>query len=760
MVTDTHKDPDELLRGIGSEDRQEGGNVDADSNVQESTETSPAIVCNVPSAIRMNSGCLEVRGGMICGISNKVEKMIVKVSFKCSQCGIINEVNSYPHPRFAYEVPSKSKPTKCASCNDNSFRDYEYQVVNALQIELQDLDTFSDLERLPVILFDDDTTNVSTGEQVVVTGSIQKIRRNDRLLPFLFASSIRYHNRKELIITPQDVEEIKNFANGKGNVIDLLVSKFAPSVIGYEHVKKGLLLCAANSGKDSISRRLRINALLVGETGLDKSALLRAETEIVPNSKYCSTLNSSVRSLIAIVTQENEHYMLRVGPVPAASGAICAINEIGRMNYDDQAGFLDAMQEGKIPFGKYGFNITLDGSATFIMSANPTNNSSWRNAEKIDLNELPLISPLRDRFDLLFVFRTARDRKVIADYAFKKTDPHMMSDKLYEEEEKNHDFIKKYILDCKKFHPTLSEEARIMLCEYYSSIATNFGSPRVLDGLIRISHALARLKQKDVIDCEDVKEVMEFYDVILQQLSESVAIPKNPFDFIVEEITNIVLNSEFPYDCMEAAKRACKTNESMARYIGDNFSVEHNKKLRRVRDRFAEGIDNRIVILNLKPLVLARRSSYDGNNNNSHNSIRDDDKASISKQEESYNKILHSTDLTDLTDLIERNPQSNPYDADGSQDRQDEGSDRSNRSVVKTSDIVYAEEREQLPVRHQMGNLVISDMVKTTDGSSELVDQEIRLVLKHSSAAHVFTNNDLEDVEECSIENKSGGESI
>lgn len=92
-----------------------------------------------------------------------------------------------------------------------------------------------------------------------------------------------------MIVTQQDVEKIKNFANGNDNVIDLLVSKFAPSVIGYEHVKKGLLLCAANSGKDSISRRLRINALLAGETGLDKSALWSAAAESVPTSKYCST---------------------------------------------------------------------------------------------------------------------------------------------------------------------------------------------------------------------------------------------------------------------------------------------------------------------------------------------------------------------------------------------------------------------------------------------------------------------------------------
>jgi GGDEF domain-containing protein len=61
---------------------------------------------------------------------------------------------------------------------------------------------------------------------------------------------------------------------------------------------------------------------------------------------------------------------------------------------------------------------------------------------------------------------------------------------------------------------------------------------------------------------------------------------------------------------VELAKNACKRNESVARYIGDNFSVEYNKKLRKVRDRFAERIDDRIDILKIKPFVLVRRSSY------------------------------------------------------------------------------------------------------------------------------------------------------
>ncbi|MDP9289511.1 MAG: AAA family ATPase, partial [Thermoproteota archaeon] len=422
--------------------------------------------------------------------------------------------------------------------------------------------------------------------------------------------------------------------------------------------------------EDSVSKRLRINALLVGETGLDKSALLRAAAELVPNSKYTSTLNSSVRSLIAIVVQEDDQYILRQGPVPAASGAICAINEIGRMNYEDQAGFLDAMQEGKIPFGKYGFNTTLNGSATFVMSANPTNNSSWRDAEKINLNEIPVIMPLLDRFDLFFVFRTVREKTKIAEYAFKKTDPHMMSDALQEQEDKNYDFLRKYVLYSKRFHPNLSEGARIMLVEYYFNIAIKFGSPRILDALLRITHAIARLKQKEIVETKDAIEAMEFYNVILQQLSEVVTIPKNPNDLAIDEITNILNVSRVPYDFTELVREVCKRNELVARYIGDNFSVEKNKKLRRLRDRFKEGIDNRILILKLKPLVLSWRSTYDDANNDSHKSTDNNNCYSLEgtkckipstyqreEQQEFNSDSLHSTDLSDLSD-VEKNDHS------------------------------------------------------------------------------------------------------
>jgi hypothetical protein len=55
-------------------------------------------------------------------------------------------------------------------------------------------------------------------------------------------------------------------------------------------------------------------------------------------------------------------------------------------------------------------------------------------------------------------------------------------------------------------------------------------------------------------------------------------------------------------------------------------------------------------------------------------------------------------------------------------------------------------------------NLTSDASVASDDSSVIITDNKSieKIVLKHSSAAHVFTNNDLEDVEEHGIENNSG----
>jgi len=72
-----------------------------------------------------------------------------------------------------------------------------------------------------------------------------------------------------------------------------------------------------------------------------------------------------------------------------------------------------------------------------------------------------------------------------------------------------------------------------MLIQFYASVATKTGSPRIFDTLKNISFAIARLKHKDVIEVDDADEAIEFYNVILHQLEEIVIIAKDPRDLAV-----------------------------------------------------------------------------------------------------------------------------------------------------------------------------------------------------------------------------------
>lgn len=135
----------------------------------ERAKTIPPIVVTISQALRMDGGNIKVKG-MISGSSAKVEKMYTMSGFRCGECDKVNELVNYrdSHPRFAYEIPRIGlKKVKCMQgCNSFAHEPCE-EVVSALRIELQDTETYNDLERLQIVLLGDCTKNISIGEQVI-----------------------------------------------------------------------------------------------------------------------------------------------------------------------------------------------------------------------------------------------------------------------------------------------------------------------------------------------------------------------------------------------------------------------------------------------------------------------------------------------------------------------------------------------------------------------------------------------------------------
>ena len=565
----------------------------------ENQNTSIELI-SVSEALRKHFGRMRVRGTITS--LTKLFKMIVGFKAYCDKCNKLNEV-CFPEPVFNI----KSEDRKCTNSNcQKLISNVNYDYCNAVIVELQDLEQFNDLERLSVYLFDKNTENIRVGENVIVNGQIQinELNGKKKLFPYLYVKSIEYDKNDKITLTELDIDAIKRFTNKHDSIIDELASMFDPSIIGNDHVKRGLLLSAVNSNGDTDTneRRERIHSLLIGVTGLAKSKLLRSITRLIPNSRYESGgRNSSGKSLTAIVAKEDENYVLRLGAIPLAKSAICAINEFGRTDFEDQAHFLDVMEEGEFTINKYGIHASIKSPTTIIGSANPINNSTWMDDDKIDLNEIPALKPIIDRFDLIFVFRPRKNEDEIRDYAYKKSG--FESNKIPDFS----NYVIKHLEYAKRFNPVISDEAQQMLNEFFIKIMLqdNFGSNRVLDTLFRLSKAFARLKLKMVVDGDDARDTIQFYNVVLQQYQQAVSVPTNPRDVTYNECLNILRESQVAITLEELLKQACHNNKYIERYLcfgNKPLRLRDNIKLRSVYGMLRNHTN--VNTIQEKPVVL------------------------------------------------------------------------------------------------------------------------------------------------------------
>jgi replicative DNA helicase Mcm len=552
--------------------------------------------------------------GVISGIQ-PLRKMIKGMSVQCMKCNTIYE-RRYDKPELFESYVPIEHISKCQQCKS---RDYlgrpKHENINAVIVELKDHNTFSEIDPLRIIVFGDDepayddTINIDRhiGETIIVRGDIFTVdisRRHSesKMVAYLYVSGlVNYLLRQEIDLSNEDVKAIKRFVErvGQDNIVDKLSSMFATSIIGNNYVKRGLLLCAASTTTDKTAKK--IQAILVGDPGLAKSRLLKESTKLVPNSRYESVQFATGKSLTAIVTkEEGDALILRIGPIPQAKGAIAALNEIGRMIQEDQGYMLDTMQEQEFTTNKFGQNFHVDSPTVIIGSANPQG-GSWKFSyedEKIDIDKIPMIKPLVDRFDLIFAFKDNRDESILADYASKKSEMEDRPSPDYTA------YLAKHIMYAKLRYPKpkFSYEAKDMLNQFYVSIRIRYGSPRIMETIYRIAQNIARLKLKNIVDEADAKETVQFYNFILQQLNMVVASPSNPRDAVYEECLGILMKSRFAISFEELVKSACERNKQVERYIGSSFKLEENKKLRLILDMLRN--HSRIREVKMKPVVL------------------------------------------------------------------------------------------------------------------------------------------------------------
>jgi hypothetical protein len=117
-----------------------------------------------------------------------------------------------------------------------------------------------------------------------------------------------------------------------------------------------------------------------------------------------------------------------------------------------------------------------------------------------------------------------------------------------------------------------------------------------------LAKATARLKLKHVVDAEDAKETMQFYNVILQQHKQVVSIPANPRDIAFNECVNILKDSRFAISFEELVRTASNRNEHVRRYLNGKFKLQDNIKLRPLPQMLLN--HSSLKMIQHKPMVL------------------------------------------------------------------------------------------------------------------------------------------------------------
>jgi DNA replicative helicase MCM subunit Mcm2 (Cdc46/Mcm family) len=127
------------------------------------------------------------------------------------------------------------------------------------------------------------------------------------------------------------------------------------------------------------------------------------------------------KTILGIIEVQGDTKIIKYGAIPLAKNAICVIDEIGAMPYDDQVSLFNVMEHGEFPLNKHGESKMVPAQTTIIGTSNPKNiNASWTNSAKASKDEIPLRRALIDRFDIVLIFTDEDTEESAHNYASKK----------------------------------------------------------------------------------------------------------------------------------------------------------------------------------------------------------------------------------------------------------------------------------------------------------------------------------------------------
>ncbi|VVB77212.1 Minichromosome maintenance protein MCM [uncultured archaeon] len=467
--------------------------------------------------------------------------------FRCTLCNTVVKI----------EVDRDNVPEICPQCHRRALKQVneESKFINLQRIMVQD-----PLERLKgstptwqlEVWIEDDMVNCNMpGDRVDITG-ILRIRprktakgKVDNALFTMFLDAVSVMSRQkdfaDLEITQDDEKVIKELAK-EPRIFDKISKSLAPSIYGYEEIKKALVLQLFGGTPDKMlvdGSRIRsdMHILLIGDPGSAKTRLLQSVAEIVPKGIYVSGKSTTSAGLTAAAERDEFSeggWTLKAGALVLGSGGTVCIDEFDKISDEDKSSMLEAMESQTISIAKAGIVAKFNARASILSAANPKYGRFDPNVYPAEQFDIP--PTLLSRFDLIFPIRDTLDEEQDKNIARHILIQHsaagaQLADiKDFEQVEAPPiapDLLRKYVAYSRKnVRPRLSKEASERIQEYYIVLrktgmkqgATPI-TPRQIEGLVRLAEACAKTRLADVVELRDAEVALGMFDYMLTTLA-------------------------------------------------------------------------------------------------------------------------------------------------------------------------------------------------------------------------------------------------
>lgn len=469
-------------------------------------------------SLEENEGKLMQLRGWLTYVQDPPKERIIYGMWNCTRCG--DPIEGTEDPKY------------CLGCK----RETKFLLKEKRTEKFQECiitENFEDSGGFPtsleIIISGEATGEYSPGDRIRIIGYLSSVEEKTKSGQMLFKHvvevlSLQKEDEKIVFLDENDYKKIEEFKK-EGDVLRRLSELYAPQIVGYDYVKQAIILQAAGSPDEfsgGIRKRGQIHILLIGDPGLGKSQLLKANASISRKSLYVS--DASAAGLTAAVSDINGRKVMQAGVLVLADRGIACIDEMDKMKREDREGIHTALEQGFISKSKAGLHAHFQSRTSVLAAANPKYGKF--DASEPVADQVSIETPLLNRFDLIFLFldRKGSDvyehekaKKILSSAAISGNDP---------------DFIMKYLSVASHMNPKLTENVSDLIAAYYSSARKKNEdkniNPRTLEALKRLTLASSRIRLSETTTMEDFEAAKELVEIYLKQ-----------FDYDMDAISGI-----------------------------------------------------------------------------------------------------------------------------------------------------------------------------------------------------------------------------